>query len=76
MLTQRNMVLEYLKNNRDKGITSMEAFQLFGATRLSAIIFDLKKSGNIIVSKNESVKTRYGGNVTVSRYFYKEVANE
>ena len=76
MITQRERVLEYLKTNKDKGITSMEAFQLFGATRLSAIIFDLKKDGNIITTKSESVQTRYGDKTTVSRYFLKEVANE
>lgn len=33
-------VLEHLKNN--EGITSMESFELYGATRLSAIIFLFK----------------------------------
>ena len=32
MATQRQMVLEYLKTHQ--GITSMEAFQKFGSTRL------------------------------------------
>lgn len=56
--TQRAAVLNYL---RDKGsITSMEAYTELGATRLSAIIYDLKKIGFNISSVTKTVKTRYG----------------
>ena len=41
--SQKSLVLNHLKN--DNGITPMEALKLFGAFRLSAIIFDLKKDG-------------------------------
>lgn len=41
-------ILEYLKEH--KTITSMEAFSLFHATRLSGIIFNLRKKGHIISS--------------------------
>ena len=36
-------MLNHLKN--DNGITPLEALNKFGAFRLSAIIFDLKKDG-------------------------------
>lgn len=56
--TQRAAVLNYL---RDKGsITSMEAYTELGATRLSAIIYDLKRLGFNISSVTKTVKTRYG----------------
>ena len=38
-------VLEHLKTH--KHITSMEAINLYGATRLAAIIFDLRKKYDI-----------------------------
>lgn len=40
-LTQTNEVLEHLKTHGT--ITSIEAIMQYGATRLSAIIFDLRK---------------------------------
>ena len=41
--SQKNLVLNHLKN--DNGITPIESLKLFGAFRLSAIIFDLRKDG-------------------------------
>lgn len=45
MVYQTNLVFNLLKERMPKhrGITSMEAIELFGATRLSAIIFALRK---------------------------------
>ena len=58
-------VLEYLRNN--KGITSMEAFELFGVTRLSAIIFNLRKNYDIESVKRNGVN-RYGTKVRFDEY--------
>ncbi len=56
--TQRAAVLNYLN---DKGsITSMEAYTELGATRLSAIIYELKRFGFNISSVTKTVETRYG----------------
>lgn len=66
--SQTSEILEYMRNNKD-GITSWEAFERFGATRLSAIIFELKRRGEKIESADKVVTTRYGRNVTVSRYY-------
>lgn len=41
-------VLKHLQENEN--ISSMEAFELFGATRLSAIIFNLRKYGYCIIN--------------------------
>lgn len=66
-------VLNYLK---EKGsITSMEAINEFGATRLSAIIFNLRKHYDI-----ETIEMvcndRYGRECHFARYTYKgEIEN-
>lgn len=51
-------VLRYLESHGS--ITSMEAFEKFGATRLSAIIFSLRKKGYRIVNKERVAIDRYG----------------
>ena len=56
--TQRAAVLNYLRDNGS--ITSMEAYTELGATRLSAIIYYLKKLGFNISSVTKTVETRYG----------------
>lgn len=58
-------VLQYLKEN--KSITSLEAIKEFGATRLSAIIFNLRKEHKI-TTQYETSKNRYGDSVSYARY--------
>lgn len=59
-------ILKYMQaGNR---ITSMQAIEMFGATRLSAIIFDLRKAGYNIITHNRVGKNRYGGTVTYAEY--------
>ena len=57
--TKRQKVLEYMKKGHT--ITSMDAFRLFRATRLSGDIFALKKKGNKIITHIEKGKegTKY-----------------
>ncbi len=52
MLSQKKQVLEHLKDR--KSITSWEAIERYHATRLSAIIYDLKDDGHTIVSTRET----------------------
>lgn len=59
-------VLKYLQEN--DGISSMEAFELFGATRLSAIIFKLRKYGYCITNNRCCSKNRYGEKVYFVKY--------
>lgn len=68
--TQRFLVLEYLKKH--KGITSIEAIEKFGATRLSGIIYDLRASGLNIKSEWESGINRYGNHCSYVRYYLKD----
>lgn len=51
-------VLEHLQNNT--GITSMEAYDLYGATRLAAIVFNLRKRGYNIIDVDRECVDRYG----------------
>ena len=67
--TQRSEVLRYLRENGS--ITSTEAFKLFGATRLAAIIFDLRKLGYKIETFLVEGTTRYGTAVQYAKYIYR-----
>lgn len=60
-VTQRQQVLNHLKTNGT--ITSWEAITLFRATRLSGIIYSLRKSGYPITSTMET-----NGNKHYARY--------
>lgn len=64
--TQCGLILNHLKEN--KGITSLEAIQLYGITRLSARIHDLRDMGVKIISKPKKVLMRTGKTTTVSEY--------
>ena len=67
MKTQRDIILEYLQEN-ENGITQLEATNLFGFTRLSAIIYDLKKQGYTFTTTREKGVNRYGRKVSFDRY--------
>lgn len=64
--TQREMVLKHLQDYGS--ITSWEAIIEYGATRLSAIIYNLKKLGYGFLCEQVTRKNRYGRNVTFTRY--------
>ena len=68
MTNKTNEVLKYLQKN--KSITSMQAIDMFGATRLSAIIFRLKDKGYNIITKKEEITDRYGNTCQFARYVY------
>ena len=66
-LSQEKMVLKHLQEHGS--ITSWEAIQFYGATRLSAIIFNLRHNeGFDIVTDLEKVETRFGAKTQVARY--------
>lgn len=67
-MTQADMVLAHMKENG--GITSWEAIQIYGCTRLSAAIYDLRKAGWAIDSEPVRVKDRYGKPTVFARYFF------
>lgn len=66
-LSQTKLVLQHL--NEHGSITSYEAFKLYGATRLSAIIYTLRHDyGYNITSYFEKVTTRYGHKTQIAVY--------
>ena len=67
--TKTNYVLSHLEKNGS--ITSWDAIQKYGATRLSAIIFNLRKRGYIIETKTELTKDRYGNTCQFANYILK-----
>lgn len=64
--TKFNQVKEHLENYGT--ITSWQAIQQYGATRLSDIIFRLRKQGYDIETKNETFKDRNGNACTFAKY--------
>ena len=62
-------ILEYLKKN--KSITSMEAFEMFGITRLSARIFELRDLGYIIDTIMTEGVNKYGESCRYAKYIYR-----
>lgn len=66
-MTQKQCILEHLLSGSP--ITSQQAIDLYGATRLSGIIYSLKKKGYNILSKNRTVKTRFGTHTVISIYY-------
>ncbi len=68
-----NKTKEVLKHLKKKGsITSWDAIKLYGATRLSAIIFNLRERGYVIDSLWMEDTDRYGNLSRYVKYIYKE----
>lgn len=69
-MTKTQAVLDWLKTHAS--ISSMEAIRSFGATRLSAIIFNLRKKGyNIETVKCEGTD-RFGNKMQFARYYLRD----
>lgn len=65
-MTQNEQVFKHLKEHG--GITSMEAFQMYGITRLSARISDLRAQGVVITNQKQKARNRVGKWVYFDRY--------
>lgn len=65
-VVQRDRVLKYIQDFGS--ITTMQAFQDLGITRLSARIYELKENGYAIKTETVEGKNRYGEKVRYSRY--------
>ena len=68
--TQTEDVLAYLQKHGS--ITSLQAIEMFGATRLSDIIFRLRNRGYEIHTERFKVKTRYGTHTSPAKYTLKK----
>lgn len=67
-MTQISRILSYMKECPDHSITSMEAINKFGATRLADVVFRLKNKGYNIVTIDEEGVNRYGEPTRYARY--------
>lgn len=65
-LGQVKAVREYLESGHS--LTSKEAFEMFGATRLSAIIYDLRRDGLAISTIKATGVTRFGTQCSFAIY--------
>lgn len=65
--SQNKMILAHMLKH--KSITSMQAFELFGVTRLSARIYDLREQGHKIGMVWDESVNRYGRSCRYGRYF-------
>lgn len=59
-------IINHLK--RYGSITSLEAIEMYGATRLSAIIYNLRKQGYNIETMKMQFTDRYGNYSTYGKY--------
>ena len=64
--SQISEVIHHLRKH--KTITSMEAIKRYGATRLSGIIYILRKRGFIISTETKTVKNRYDNPSQIAVY--------
>ena len=64
--TQLDALLRYFIQHG--GLTTFEAFESFGCTRLAARVLELSRKGFRFRKEPVSVTTRYGAKVTVTRY--------
>ena len=63
------LVKEHLLNQGS--ITSWDAIKLYGATRLSSIIYNLRKAGYDILTQDITYIDRFGNSGTYAKYILK-----
>jgi hypothetical protein len=66
-MTQNDIIKNHLKNN--KSITTLQAFSMYGITRLASRICELRESGMKISGYMFPVKNRLGEFVNVKKYY-------
>lgn len=69
VINQTTEILRHLK--KFKSITQKQATDLYGATRLSAIIYNFRKRGYLIDTVMLDGVTRYGTPCQYGKYVYK-----
>lgn len=65
-ITQDDRIFQHLMEN--DGITTWEAIREYGITRLSAVIFRLRKEGHTIINETIYARNRYGDPVHFVKY--------
>ncbi len=72
--TQCAQVRRHLESGR--GLSSMQAFELYGITRLSARIYDLRSEGLSIRNRAKTGTTRSGGRCRYDEYYMEVKSDE
>lgn len=72
-ITQKGAILEHLKSGRP--LTSVQAYDLYGATRLAAVVHELRKHHDIKTVRVHGVN-RFGESCSYARYVYKGELDE
>lgn len=67
LTAKEDRLLKYLKTHKT-GITSLDAINKLGETRLSATIYLLRRKGYCILDSYETAPNRYGDNTHFKRY--------
>lgn len=70
MTNQMAKIREHLRKHRS--ITSWDAIELYGCTRLSAKIFDLRNKGWVIDTQMIEVKNRFGDETEIAKYILRK----
>lgn len=73
-LTKRRKIELHLIE--EGSITSWEAIELYGQTRLSAVIYNLKKAGWTFETETIKFKDRFGDEGSYAKYIVKHVGDE
>ena len=63
-------VLKYLQEYSFSGLTNVEAYEMFGVTRLSSIIHELRKEYEIETVLLEG-QNRFGEHTRYAKYMYR-----
>jgi len=66
-MTQHERIYKHLQKHKD-GITSLDAINDYGITRLASVICKLRHEGHNITSELIPVINRYGEVAYISRY--------
>lgn len=64
--TQKEMVTKHLR--RFGKITSAQAWERYGVTRLADIVYKLRRDGMIITTEETKAKNRFGRSVQFATY--------
>ena len=68
------LILDHL--NQYGSITSMQAIELYGVTRLAAIIFKLRKNGYKIITKDLATIDQFGDKCIFANYILENPCNK
>ena len=77
MNTQRELLLDYLKQHPGRAVSQNDVREMWGFTRLSAIVKDVEyKMGVYLKREKRASRTRWGVVTYPTFYWYEERTND